>query len=169
MIVLLSDTHRQRKPDLTDHLRERIQEATAVCHAGDFTTTTVLDHFQDIAPQLYAVHGNADERAVIDQLPSERMIIESGVNIAMTHRKRGGETGLMMFGREQGADIVVSGHTHNPTILQTDGPLLVNPGSHADPRGNQPGYAEIKQGPEQMIATIYTPTGSKIQEVKVTE
>jgi len=115
-----------------------------VIHAGDFTTTAVLDAFRDRADRLVAVHGNADTVAVQERLPPATTTTYAGVRIAVTHTERGGATALSLFGRQRGADLVVSGHTHRPTVDTPEaGPTLLNPGSHADPRGNRTAHAEL--------------------------
>jgi len=69
MLVALSDTHGETAPELTRHLRERLDRAEVVVHAGDFTTEQVLERFESFGP-LVAVHGNADARVVRARLPA---------------------------------------------------------------------------------------------------
>ncbi|AHF98403.1 phosphoesterase [Halostagnicola larsenii XH-48] len=144
MIAICSDTHSTGGHQLEGAPLEAVRDASAVLHVGDFTSTTALEAFQSECDRLYAVHGNADSVAVRDRLPTARTVEHDGLRIAMTHRRDGGETGLAMFGRSRDAEIVVSGHTHQPTVVETDDVLLLNPGSHADPRGNTPGFATIE-------------------------
>lgn len=144
MLVVCSDTHRTDDHGLSGPLLEAVRSADRVVHAGDFTTPAVVDAFQAEARRLDAVHGNADTTAVQDRLPAARTLDYAGVTIALTHRRDGGATGLAMFGRSQGADLVVSGHTHRPTVVDTDGVVLLNPGSHAQPRGNRRAFAELE-------------------------
>lgn len=143
MLVVCSDTHGTDGPRLSGHTLSAVREAEAVVHAGDFTTGTSLDGFRREADRLHAVHGNADAPPVVDRLPPERTVAWNGLRIAVRHRPEGGATGLALFGRERGADLVVHGHTHRPTYREGDPPIL-NPGSHADPRGNRPAHAEIE-------------------------
>jgi putative phosphoesterase len=143
MLVVLSDTHRREGHGLTDHLVDAVADADRVVHAGDFTTPATLAALREVAPRVDAVHGNADDPAVRERLPARRTLTYGGVRIAVTHRADGGRTGLAMVGKEAGADLVVSGHTHRPTVVDGD-PVLLNPGSHVDPRGNRPGYARLE-------------------------
>lgn len=142
MIVALSDTHRDSGTGLAGRAREAVAEADAVLHAGDFTSEAVLDAFEDLGPRLHAVHGNRCTSAVRDRLPSARTVDLDGVTVALTHRERGGQQALSLFGRERGADLVVSGHTHEAAVAGT-GPVLLNPGSHDDPRGGRATHAEL--------------------------
>ncbi|APW97034.1 phosphodiesterase [Halobiforma lacisalsi AJ5] len=145
MIAIFSDTHSADGHALEGEALTAAREADVVVHAGDFTTTSALEAFQAECDRLFAVHGNADGAAVRDRLPSARVLEEAGVRVAVTHRRDGGETGLAMFGRSRGADVVVSGHTHRPTVVETPDCLLLNPGSHADPRGNRQGFAVLEE------------------------
>jgi putative phosphoesterase len=147
MLVVLSDTHRSAGHGLGDHLRATVADADRVVHAGDFTSAATLEAFYDVAPRLDAVHGNADGAAVRERLPAERTLTYGGVRIAVTHRQGGGETGLSMFGRQARASLVVSGHTHRQRV-GGEAPVLLNPGSHDDPRGNRPGYAVLNPAEE---------------------
>jgi putative phosphoesterase len=143
MIVVLSDTHSRTGHELEGRTGEAVEDASLVIHAGDFVTESALDAFYDASEQLFAVHGNADEPGVTERLPTARTVDAAGLTVAVTHRQRGGQTALAMFGRERGADLVVSGHTHQPSVTDTDSVTLLNPGSHAEPRGNRLAHAEL--------------------------
>jgi putative phosphoesterase len=166
VLVVCSDTHGTDDPRLSGRTREAVEAAEVVIHAGDFTTPTVLENFRAATNRLYAVHGNADAPSVGDRLPEARVVEYEGVSFAVTHRRRGGETALSLFGRERGADVVVSGHTHRPSV-RPGTPLLLNPGSHADPRGNRPGHAELVPTAEGLDGRIRTPDGTTIEEFSV--
>ncbi|WP_436346590.1 metallophosphoesterase [Natronorubrum sp. FCH18a] len=144
MIAIFSDTHSSSGHELTGEALRAAREADVVIHAGDFTSEAALEAFQDECEVFFPVHGNADSAAVRDRLPTARVVEEAGVRFAVTHRRDGGETGLAMFGRSRDADVVVSGHSHRPTAIETEDVLLLNPGSHADPRGNRPGFAVLE-------------------------
>jgi putative phosphoesterase len=144
VIAVLSDTHSEDGHALAGRAREAVADADAVVHAGDFTTAVALDAFHDAADRLHAVHGNADSPAVRNRLPPARTVDVAGLRVAVTHRQDGGEMGLSLFGRERDADLVVSGHTHTPAVKTTDDAVLLNPGSHADPRGNPAAHAELR-------------------------
>ncbi|MFD1646962.1 metallophosphoesterase [Haloarchaeobius litoreus] len=167
MLVVVSDTHSHTGHALTGRTREAVENADLVVHAGDFVSPDVLDAFYEVAPELRAVHGNADAPAVIERLPTARVVDYEGVRIAVTHRRSGGATGLRMFGREKGADLVVSGHTHRPTVVETDDVTLLNPGSHAQPRGNRPGHAELEPTDGGLSGRIVQPDGTLIEEFSV--
>jgi putative phosphoesterase len=143
MIAVLSDTHSETGHELQGRAADAVRDADLVVHAGDLTSEAALDAFHDAADTLHAVHGNADDPTVRDRLPAARTLDAAGVTIAVTHRQDGGEMGLALFGRERAADLVVFGHSHVPTVTEGEGMALLNPGSHADPRGNPAAHAEL--------------------------
>ncbi|PSP77331.1 YfcE family phosphodiesterase [Halobacteriales archaeon QS_1_68_20] len=144
MLVVLSDTHRESGHGLSGPAFDAVRSADRVVHAGDFTAPAVVDALAEEAARLDAVHGNADDPAVRERLPDARVLDYGGVTVTVTHRRDGGTTGLSLFGRSRDADLVVSGHTHRPTVVGAGDVVLLNPGSHADPRGNRPAFAELE-------------------------
>lgn len=143
MLVVVSDTHSEDGHALRGRALDAVENADRVVHAGDFTSEAALNAFHDVSDRLLAVHGNADDDAVADRLPDARTFEYAGVRVAVTHRRRGGTTGLSLFGRQRGADLVVFGHTHRSTVVDAGAVTLLNPGSHADPRGAAAAYAEL--------------------------
>jgi hypothetical protein len=167
MIVVLSDTHRTERPGLSPPLREAVSRADRVVHAGDFTTEAVLDGFHSTARELLAVAGNRDEPAVAQRLPAARTFEYAGVTVALTHRQAGGQTGLSYFGAERDADLVISGHTHRPHVLEGGGPTLLNPGSHADPRGGERTYATLEREGTALVGRILSVSGTENEAFRV--
>lgn len=169
MIAIFSDTHSNRGHELEGEALTAARDADVVIHAGDFTSPAALEAFQEECDLLFAVHGNADSAAVRDRLPEARVVEEAGVRVAVTHRRDGGEMGLSMFGRSRGADVVVSGHTHRPTVVDAEDCLLLNPGSHAQPRGNRPGFAVLEERADGagLEGAIREPDGTLVASVEI--
>lgn len=168
MIVVLSDTHGRDGTRLAGRALEAVSEADVVLHCGDFITESVVDAFYEHAPEFYGVYGNVDDDDVQDRLPSERTVELDGVTVAMRHKPEGGDTGLAMFGRERDADLVFHGHTHQPRVSDTGDIVIVNPGSHADPRGNPAAHAELTlHGGGQLSGELITRDGSVLESFTV--
>lgn len=144
MITVLSDTHSTSDHELAGRAREAVEESAAVVHAGDFTTGDALDAFRSAADRLYAVSGNNAAADVRDRLPPERTFEFAGVRFVLTHGDDRGATGLSLLGRQHAADLVVFGHSHRHAVSEGEDVLLLNPGSHADPRGGRPTHAELR-------------------------
>ncbi|WP_049924271.1 metallophosphoesterase [Halopiger djelfimassiliensis] len=167
MIAIFADTHSSHGHELEGDALSAARNAETVIHAGDFTSEAALEAFQETCDLLFPVHGNADGAAIRERLPTARVVEAAGVRFAVTHRRDGGETGLAMFGRSRDADVVVSGHTHRPTVTETDDVLLVNPGSHAQPRGHRPGFAVLEDGDDVLEGTIREPDGTLVESFEV--
>ncbi|QKY20434.1 metallophosphoesterase [Halolamina sp. CBA1230] len=167
MLVVLSDTHRTDGTGLVGAAADAVDDADLVLHAGDFTTEPVLDAFHDTAADLRAVYGNRDSDAVSDRLPEATTLSYAGVRIAATHRQRGGTTGLAMFGRERGADLVVSGHTHRPVVDEEGDVTLLNPGSHADPRGARQSFAVLEPTGDGLAGRLTTVDGEAFERFEI--
>jgi len=135
-VAILADTHlpkgARRLPEAC--LRE-VAGSTALIHAGDFWALPVLRELEAIGPPLHAVHGNVDEPAVRDALPSELTLELDGVRIAVVHDAgpKGGRLARMRR-RFPEAAAVVFGHSHMPLLEAEGGFQIFNPGSPTERR-----------------------------------
>lgn len=147
MITVVSDTHGRDTHRLSDHTLDAVRDADFVLHAGDFTTESVLDAFETENTRFAGVTGNNDTAAVRERLPAARTVEYEGLRIAMVHGHEHTGTGLSLFGRQENADLLVVGHSHNPEFRYIGDIPVLNPGSHADPRRYRPAYAELTTEP----------------------
>jgi putative phosphoesterase len=167
MLVALADTHAESATRLTPHLRETVAAADCLLHAGDFTTAAVLDAFEDAADRLLAVHGNADGTAVSARLPAVATVDAFDRRFLLVHGHEHRRTALSLLARQEAADVVVVGHTHRPGVERIGDVLLVNPGSHADPRGSRPAYAAFEAGADGLSGRLCGPDGEPFRTVRV--
>ncbi|WP_296660843.1 metallophosphoesterase family protein [Paraburkholderia sp.] len=123
-VALVSDTHNLVRPELLRFLAG----CDAIVHAGDICDSSVLAALSAIAP-LTAVRGNNDRGAWAEALPLQTVLELGGVKIAVVHELRD----LRDDPVSTGVAVVVSGHSHKPSLEVRDGVLYVNPGS-AGPR-----------------------------------
>ena len=106
-----------------------------ILHAGDLTSLDVVEELEKIAPVM-AVQGNMDRVNGIN-LPKAKTLEVEGVKIGIVHGEvypRADTQQLVYLAKQLDVDILVSGHSHQPKIEQTDGVLLINPGSPIVPR-----------------------------------
>jgi putative phosphoesterase len=165
MLVALADTHGEETPQLTDHLRETIADASRLVHAGDFTTTAVLDAFKSLA-DVVAVAGNSDSSGVRERLPETQVIEQFDRRLLVVHGHRHDRTALSLLARQEAADVVVVGHTHSAGIADVGDVMVVNPGSHANPRGDAPSYAAITAAEDGISIQLRTASGRVIDTVR---
>jgi putative phosphoesterase len=151
-LAIVSDTHlpkggRRRLPEACV---ERLREADAILHAGDFVTLDVLRELEALGPPVHAVHGNVDGPALRALLPEARVIEAAGARIAMVH-DAGPSGGRLerMRGRFPDADAVVFGHSHLPLLEEVEGFAIFNPGSPTERRRaprHTMGMATVRDG-----------------------
>jgi uncharacterized protein len=123
-IGLISDTHGLVRPEAL----KALEGVELIVHAGDIGMPEVLDRLQAIAP-VAAIKGNNDTAPWARHIPE---ILDLQVNdrtLRVIHNVRDSESNLSAAG----VDVVISGHSHKPSVQIRDNVLFVNPGS-AGPR-----------------------------------
>jgi putative phosphoesterase len=123
-VGLISDTHNLVRPEALQWLAG----CQAIVHAGDVCAPHVLDTLAQIAP-VTAVRGNNDLGPWADALPGQVTLAIAGIGIHVVHDI----ADLSVDPHAEGIDVVVTGHSHKPSIATHGGVLFVNPGS-AGPR-----------------------------------
>ena len=124
MIGLISDTHGLIRPQALAAL----EGVNGIIHAGDIGKPEVVVALKAIAP-VAAVKGNIDSGAWAERLPNTKLVQVGGTRLFIIHN-------IKELDRDpvaRGYQVVVSGHSHKPSIATRDGVLFVNPGS-AGPR-----------------------------------
>ena len=136
LIGLISDTHiTDRAREIPQKVKEAFKDVDLILHAGDLTSLPVIEELEKIAPVM-AIQGNMDRVNGID-LPKARVIQAEDLRIGLVHGEvypRADTQQLLYLARQLEADILVSGHSHQPKIEQVEGVLLLNPGSPIVPR-----------------------------------
>ncbi len=127
-IGVISDTHGLLRPEALELLRG----VDMILHAGDVGKPFILDALGEIAPVL-AVRGNVDAGPWADALPETLTVSVAGRSIHMIHNVK-----AMAAGAPAGAEMVVFGHSHVPTMETLDGVLYLNPGSAGPKRFSLP-------------------------------
>ena len=124
LIGIISDTHGLVRPQAL----EALKGVEMILHAGDVGNQQVLDTLNEIAP-VVAVRGNNDKGDWAEALPDWEVVEVGEVSIYMLHDVK--EIDISPSGG--GFQVVVSGHSHKPSVEEKRGVLYVNPGS-AGPR-----------------------------------
>ncbi len=139
-ILIVSDTHNFHR-NLEKALEEN-RDADLLIHLGD--TEGGEGYIEAIAGcPSHILSGNND---FFSCKPGEKDFILEGYHLFLTHghtyRVNFGEERLRKAARDRGADIVMYGHTHRPSLTEEPGMLILNPGSLSYPRqpGRKPTY-----------------------------
>ncbi|WDF83403.1 metallophosphoesterase [Lacticaseibacillus pabuli] len=129
-ILAVSDTHGDAQ--ILKELLIQYPDFDGYFYAGD----SELQSSDDLFKTYQAVEGNMDWDT---GFPMTIDVTVKGVNVFMTHgHKYGVGIGLdrlVAAGREQGAQLIIYGHTHVALAEQHEGIVVVNPGSISQPRG----------------------------------
>ena len=124
IVGLISDTHGLLRPEALAALRG----SDLIIHAGDIGDAEILRQLRAIAP-VVAVRGNVDTAGWTSQLPMTAVVEASPAVIYVLHNI--GDLDLDPAIAD--LNIVVSGHSHQPSQSFQSGVLYINPGS-AGPR-----------------------------------
>ncbi len=124
LIGVISDTHGLVRPQALQALRG----VDLIIHAGDIGAPEVMDALKSIAP-VVAIKGNNDNEAWATSLPDTKLVQLNAAKLYVIHNVR--ELDLDPVAR--GIQVVISGHSHKPSVVKRDGVLYLNPGS-AGPR-----------------------------------
>lgn len=145
-VGLISDTHGLLRLEALAFLRG----SDFIVHAGDIGDAAVLEELRRLAP-LTAVRGNNDKGPWAKSL-AETAVLEVGeVSIYVLHDL----AELDLDPVAAGFRVVVSGHSHHPSVEDRDGVLYVNPGSSGPRRFKLPiAVAELQVAGSSVKARI---------------
>ncbi|WP_421994466.1 metallophosphoesterase family protein [Reyranella sp.] len=121
---VLSDTHGLLRPEAVAALAG----VDHIVHAGDIGRPEVIEGLRRLAP-VTAVRGNVDRGAWAEAFPATARVALGGRTIHLLHDR----AALDLDPAAAGIDMVVSGHSHRPSIETVEGVVYLNPGS-AGPR-----------------------------------
>lgn len=139
-IGVISDTHGLLRPEAVEALRG----VEHILHAGDVGDAAILDQLRQLAP-LTAICGNIDRSGTCSQLPKTEVVELGECSIYMLHDVHD----LDLDPVAAGIQVVISGHSHKPSIEWKKGVLYFNPGSAGPRRFSLPvsvGFLEIAGG-----------------------
>jgi putative phosphoesterase len=119
-VGVISDTHGLLRPEA----RVFLVGCDYIIHAGDVGGAGILDELAAMAP-LIAVRGNNDTGPWAVRLPASELIRVGDVFFYVIHDL----AELEIDPAAAGVGVVVSGHSHRPSVEDRAGILYVNPGS----------------------------------------
>lgn len=155
-IGVLSDTHiTSPRESLPPQLLEEFASVDLILHAGDWVDPCVLEQLRPLA-KVIGVRGNMDNPGIKCIMPELKELEIACYKIGLIHGW-GSPAGIERRIRSRfqcPPDLIVFGHTHQPTIHEEEGVLYFNPGSPTDRAFcSQRSYGLIDLG-EQIQARI---------------
>jgi putative phosphoesterase len=124
IVGVLSDTHGLLRPEVLPLFKG----ADLILHAGDIGRAGILEELRTIAPVL-AVRGNNDSGDWASRICEFETTTIGSVRIYILHDVKTMPENAVAAGVE----VVVSGHSHRPSVVRRGPILFLNPGS-AGPR-----------------------------------
>jgi uncharacterized protein len=121
---IISDTHGLLRPEAL----EALAGVDHILHAGDVGNPDILDALRELAP-VTAIRGNIDTHGPCADLPATDVVELAGKLFYLVHS----EHWIDINPAAAGIAVVVSGHSHQPSIENRAGVFYLNPGS-AGPR-----------------------------------
>jgi putative phosphoesterase len=128
-VGLISDTHGLLRPEAV----RALQGSELIVHAGDIGKAAILTALRAVAP-VTAVRGNIDQGAWAQRLPKTETLEIDQVGVYVLHDVNE----LDVVPEAAGFNVIVSGHSHQPSIQERNGVIFVNPGSAGPRRFNSP-------------------------------
>ena len=123
-----------------------------ILHAGDVGDVGILDALRKIAP-VTAIRGNVDLSGKCAELPATDVVELGGRLFYLVHSVRD----LDINPVAAGVAIVVSGHSHKPSVEVQDGVVFFNPGSAGPRRFSLPvtvGFVTVEDGVEASVVDL---------------
>ncbi|MDI6847305.1 MAG: metallophosphoesterase [Candidatus Bathyarchaeia archaeon] len=134
-VGLIADTHIPvRAREIPRRVFEVFEGVDFIIHAGDLVDLSVIDELEQLAPVL-AVYGNMDGPEIRGKLPKTNSVKVSDWKIGVMHDPGAlfGMGKMREIAKQNGFNVLVYGHTHNPSIKWEGKTLFINPGSPTNP------------------------------------
>lgn len=136
-IGILADTHISKPgSNWWEYFQNTFQEVDMLIHAGDFVSYETYEFLRNYK-RLYSVWGNCDDAKLQRTLKEKDIITAAGYRIGIFHG-HGREKTTMDRAYDQfvddNVDIIIFGHSHQPSVQSKRSVLMINPGSMTNKR-----------------------------------
>src|SRR5262245_7494808 len=118
VIGVVSDTHGLLRPEAL----RRLRGVDRIVHAGDIGSPEILTALAAVAP-VTAVRGNNDRERWARAVPETAVLEVGNVRLFVLHDVKK----LAVDPRDKGIAAVIAGHSHQPSLIECDGVLFMNP------------------------------------------
>ncbi|MBD3244107.1 MAG: YfcE family phosphodiesterase, partial [Chitinivibrionales bacterium] len=147
MLLVVSDTHGLLRPEVLELARK----CELVIHAGDIGAVDVLQRLREVA-EVVAVRGNVDHGAWAHELPRHARVERHGTTLYVVHQPEHLDVNPVTAG----IDVVISGHSHRPSVRREGDVLYLNPGSAGPRRFHLPATVALLEVAENALPEART-------------
>ncbi len=163
-IAIIGDFHiPSRASKIPEKIENKLkkEEPDLILCTGDLTNKKTLERLKKIS-EVKVVQGNMDKGPYPEKI--EKNI--NGNKVIMIHGSqvvpRGNKDRLTYIAKENNADIIISGHTHQINTEKRNGTLLLNPGSATG------AWSGGGANPEPSLLTLEIQDGNaKVKEIYI--
>ncbi|CAM3821573.1 metallophosphoesterase family protein [Alkalicoccus chagannorensis] len=164
-LLIMSDSHGWDQ-EVKEVVERHRSEVDGIFHCGDSELSAASAALQDVQ----TVRGNCD---MDHHLPNEISETVEGLRVFAAHGHllsvKTTSMNLLYKADEEQADLVCFGHTHTPTAVQSDGTVLINPGSMRLPRQYPEGtYVLAEKNGSSLHVRFYKMDGREAEELSKT-
>ncbi len=146
-ILIFSDAHGDREAVKRVKEAERYFSSERLLSLGDLTP----DPFDSVFSSIEGVRGNCDRFYEYGSLPFPPLDMTTTLfskKVYMTH-------GHLPYEIPEGTDVVLTGHTHVPSIEKRGGIYFANPGSVSRPRSSTgPSFLLFKESGLDLVSLL---------------
>lgn len=148
LVGVISDTHGLLRPQAL----EALAPCERIIHAGDIGSADILQQLAALAP-LHVVRGNNDlEAAWAQDLPDRVQFDLGGWQALLVH-----DIADVPATLDEALKVVITGHSHKPSIEWRGGRLYLNPGSAGRRRFKLPVTLALLQVRPEALAPRLVP------------
>eukprot|EP00638_Chattonella_subsalsa_P016634 CAMPEP_0117832124 /NCGR_PEP_ID=MMETSP0949-20121206/9522_1 /TAXON_ID=44440 /ORGANISM="Chattonella subsalsa, Strain CCMP2191" /LENGTH=194 /DNA_ID=CAMNT_0005673501 /DNA_START=14 /DNA_END=598 /DNA_ORIENTATION=- len=133
LVLVLGDMHiPHRESAIPDKFRRMLvpNKMQHVLCTGNLVTAEQHDDLRSLAPNIHIVRGDFDESTTF---PETKVVVIGQFKIGLAHGHQvvpwGDPQSLAMLQRQLDVDILITGHTHQNSVEESEGKFYINPGS----------------------------------------
>ena len=158
-VGLIADTHIPvRAREIPSKVFKVFEDVDFIIHAGDLVDLSVIDELERLAPVL-AVYGNMDGPEIRGKLPKVNSLKVFDWKIGVMHNPGAlfGLKKMREIAEQNDFNVLVYGHTHNPSVKWDKNTLFINPGSPTNPLPpfiTKPSIALLRISKEKIMPEI---------------
>mmetsp|Transcript_14272 Transcript_14272/g.20090 ORF Transcript_14272/g.20090 Transcript_14272/m.20090 type:complete len:199 (-) Transcript_14272:113-709(-) len=137
LVLVLGDVHIPHRANTIPEKFKRMLVPNKMQHVictGNVGNDDQYEELRELAPNVHVVAGDFDiSQATSHSFPETQVVQVGNFRIGVIHGHQiipwNDQTALARYRRKLNVDVLISGHTHQNSVLEHDGYYHINPGS----------------------------------------